>query len=258
VSPGGRDGAVPAADIGEGVGASGTAGQRPTRIGGEAIRVRPVVAVLEKRIPLGAGLGGGSSDAARTLLGLNDLWQVNWPIERIARIAGRLGSDVPFFLYGASSVCTGRGEIVRPVAKPRAARWVVLILPDLHMPTPAVYRRFDELGLGFDDEIAGEVDWNQWATLSSKELLPRVVNDLEQPAFELQPALNELRTGIEVQLGRTVRMSGSGSSLFTLFDDVNEARAAASGISEEFAVLATAVELAPDDAKDVNEGAPPA
>jgi 4-diphosphocytidyl-2-C-methyl-D-erythritol kinase len=259
VSPGsGRDGAVPTPGVGEGVGAAGTAGQRQTRIGGEADHVRPVSAVLEKQIPLGAGLGGGSSDAARTLIGLNDLWEVRWPVERLSEIAGRLGSDVPFFLYGPSSVCTGRGEVVRPVAKPRAARWVVLILPDVHMPTPAVYRRFDELKLGFDDQIAHEPDWNNWATLSSKELLPCLVNDLERPAFELKPALDELRAGIELQLGRAVRMSGSGSSLFTLYDDGDDANAAASGISENFAVRATAVELAPDDAKNLNGNAPPA
>jgi 4-diphosphocytidyl-2-C-methyl-D-erythritol kinase len=245
---------------GESAGASGgdAAGQWPRGGGGEAARrVGPVAAVLEKRIPLGAGLGGGSSDAARTLAGLNRLWQVDWPAGRLAEVAAQLGSDVPFFLHGPSSVCTGRGEVVRPVPPPSRARWAVLVLPDVHMPTPAVYRRFDELGLGFDEEIAREPDWDEWSALSAKDLLARLVNDLEAPAFALRPDLAELRRGLEVQLGRVVRMSGSGSSLFTLFDEAeaDQARAAAAGISSRPGIRALAAAVAPALPDDLNGAA---
>jgi 4-diphosphocytidyl-2-C-methyl-D-erythritol kinase len=168
-------------------------------------------------------------------------------MDALAPIAATLGSDVPFFLYGPSSVCTGRGEIVKPVPPPAVARWVVLALPDVHMPTAAVYRRFDELGLGFDEHIEGDLPgWSEWSSRKSKDLLVGLVNDLERPAFEIRKDLGTLRADIELKLGRPVRMSGSGSSLFTLYDEPGEAEAAANVISASFGVRRTlAVEMTP-------------
>lgn len=230
----------------EGVDAPGRAGSaHPAGPDPEAIRVEMIEAVLEKRIPLGAGLGGGSSDAARTLIGLNRLWRVGWPEERVSALAAGLGSDVPFFLHGPSSVCMGRGEIVCPVPPPVRAKWAVLVLPDVHMPTPDVYRRFDAMGLGFDDAMGRPPDWRRWASLPAEKFLPRLVNDLEQPAFDIQPELGTLRRAVEVALSRPVRMSGSGSSLFTLFDARGAAESAAAGVAARFGVTALAVEVAP-------------
>ena len=73
---------------------------------------------LTKCVPAGGGLGGGSSDAARVLLGLNRWWQLGWDGGRLGGVAGLLGSDVPFFIHGPSSVCTGRGEKVQPIDRP--------------------------------------------------------------------------------------------------------------------------------------------
>jgi 4-diphosphocytidyl-2C-methyl-D-erythritol kinase len=260
--------------VGERVGAvgPGAAGRPPARADGEVARVRPVGAspacdapvratpvcvtpvgaTLEKRIPLGAGLGGGSSDAARTLQGLNALWRADWPAERLAAVAAGLGSDVPFFLHGPSSVCTGRGEIVDPVPPPRLARWAVLALPGIHMPTPDVYRRFDEMDLGFDDMIERPPPWRDWASRPAEQLLPGLVNDLERPAFDLRPDLGALRRQLELAAGRPVRLSGSGSSLFTLFDDEGAARDAAAAIGARTGVRAIAAELAPDLRDDLN------
>jgi 4-diphosphocytidyl-2C-methyl-D-erythritol kinase len=231
--------------VGDGVGDVPGAVPPPDIRDGEVAGVKLVNAWLEKKIPLGAGLGGGSSDAARTLLGLNRLWTVNWPVERLAPLAAMLGSDVPFFLYGPSSICMGRGELVRPVSRPLHARWAMLVLPDIHMPTAAVYGKFDELGLGFDSDIEARIDWNEWANRSAKDLLISLVNDLERPAFEIRRDLGTLRSEIELTLGRTVRMSGSGSSLFTLFDEEQEARSAATKISARFNLRALAAEVAP-------------
>jgi 4-diphosphocytidyl-2C-methyl-D-erythritol kinase len=119
------------------------------------------------------------------------------------------------------------------------------------MPTAAVYRRFDELGLGAegrfgrDGEVADEPNWREWAALSAVPLLRRLVNDLETPAFALDPALGRLRQSTESQLGRPVRMSGSGSSLFTLFDARDEAEAAAASVGRVQGVRGSAVEVAP-------------
>jgi 4-diphosphocytidyl-2-C-methyl-D-erythritol kinase len=185
---------------------------------------------LQKRIPVGGGLGGGSSDAAGALIGFNRLWNLHWPIDRLARIGASLGSDVPFFFHGPSSVCTGRGENVRPIraAKPRFA---VLVFPDLAMSTPAVYRQFDQMKLGSIGAIEEQPDWQRWTSLTALELLPLLVNDLEVPAFMLSPQLRELRQRIETTIGRIVRMSGSGSTLFTLADHRAEADEAAAAVS---------------------------
>jgi 4-diphosphocytidyl-2-C-methyl-D-erythritol kinase len=199
---------------------------------------------LEKSIPAGGGLGGGSSDAATTLLGLKELWNAKQNIGQLSEIAAKFGSDVPFFLFGSSSICKGRGEAVRPIGVP-TSKWVTLVLPPIGMPTGDVYSRFDSLNLGNDEAIEQEPDWKQWLTLDSADLLPLLVNDLEAPAFSLRPDLADLRSSIEKTISRPVRMSGSGSSLFTLFDDRPSTVAAAEMISARHKVRALAVELAP-------------
>jgi 4-diphosphocytidyl-2-C-methyl-D-erythritol kinase len=242
---------------------------------------------LLKRIPSGAGLGGGSSDAATTLLALNKLWQLNWTASQLGNLAAQLGSDVPFFLHGPSSVCTSRGDVVAPIAIP-AAKWALLVLPAMHVSTPAVYKRFDELHLRVaglrraqssrelarrspsedtrresspatrgetirEEEVLEWDDqppWHQWAQLSARLLLPRLINDLEAPAFSWVPELGELRQRVESIVDRPVRMSGSGSSLFTLFDTRDEAEAAAHDVNVKCNIKTHAAELAPQIMED--------
>jgi 4-diphosphocytidyl-2-C-methyl-D-erythritol kinase len=203
-----------------------------------------ISAALQKRIPVGAGLGGGSSDGAFALMALDRMFGLNWSAERLAGLAARFGSDLSFFFHGPSSICTGRGEIVSPTLSPMA-RWAVLILPGIHMATPAVYRRFDEMRLGDCERITQQPDWRQWARLPALELLPRLVNDLEAPAFSLSPALMDLRERVAQALGRVVRMSGSGSSLFTLFDLQDEAEHGVDVVKNVVGVRTMAVEVCP-------------
>lgn len=214
------------------------------RVADPTRKARGVQMQLEKRIPSGGGLGGGSSDAARTLLGINQMWNLNLSVDQLSGIAASLGSDVPFFLHAASAVCTSRGEIVRPIEKPRP-KWVLLILPDYSISTPAVYRKFDELRLGESSSITNQPDWQQWADLSAGPLLAGLVNDLEAPAFALCPQLQTLHAEIQKQLSRIVRMSGSGSSLFSLFDDFAEAKSAAAHIEQCCGVKTLVTALCP-------------
>ncbi|HZL33748.1 MAG TPA: 4-(cytidine 5'-diphospho)-2-C-methyl-D-erythritol kinase [Tepidisphaeraceae bacterium] len=206
--------------------------------------VGPVRAHLQKRIPAGAGLGGGSSDGAAALLGLNALWNIRWAADHLSGFAARFGSDLPFFFFGPSSVCRGRGEIVRPIARPRP-RWALLILPPIAMPTALVYRQFDVMSLGREPDVQIEPDWNAWATLDAQTLLTQLVNDLESPAFAISPDLARLRQAVEQTVGRPVRMSGSGSSLFTLFDEEADARRASQAVEQKHGLRVEAVELAP-------------
>jgi 4-diphosphocytidyl-2-C-methyl-D-erythritol kinase len=209
---------------------------------------------LEKEIPIGAGLGGGSSDAACTLLSLNRLWTLQLPVNRLSELAAGLGSDVPFFLYPPSAVCRGRGEAIQPLPCPGKVRGILLILPRaMHMPTPAVYRRFDEMGLGTDLQTS-EQPFQSWVTLDPLSLLQQLVNDLEPPAFSIRPELGRMRADAEQTLARPVRMSGSGSSLFTLYASPSEAEAAAQKLGASIAgveVRVIATELAPHITDDL-------
>ena len=215
--------------------------------------IRPLRARLQKNIPMGAGLGGGSSDGAKALLGANELWRTGGSRQQLAEFAAQFGSDLPFFFFGPNSVCRSRGEVVEPIARP-TPRWAMLVLPEIQMPTPDVYRRFDAMSLGRLQDVQQEPQWNQWSKLGASELLRHLVNDLEAPAFAIAPQLGELREAIERELGRPVRMSGSGSSLFTLFDEEQEAREAKEKIAQvqlpkvKFVVAA----LAPDVVDDLS------
>jgi 4-diphosphocytidyl-2C-methyl-D-erythritol kinase len=216
-------------------------------------RPAAVTVTLDKRIPVGAGLGGGSADAAYALVALDQVLGAGWAAEHLSGFAARFGSDVPFFVHAAlgspSAACRGRGEIVRPVPPP-AARRALLVSPPFALSTRDVYARFDELRPGGDAplEPAAEPDWHAWAQLPARELLARLVNDLEPAAFSLRPELADLRASLEKRLGRVVRMSGSGSSLFTLFDAADEPAARRDvQACQAMGVGATVVELAPSN-----------
>lgn len=202
-----------------------------------------VDAFLNKSIPSGAGLGGGSADAARTLVALNRLHGTGLPFPALTALAARIGSDVPFFLYEPSAICRGRGEVVQKIAAP-LPKWALLILPAIHCPTPRIYQRFDEMNLGtvLDD---AEVPWENWARMEARPLLTHLVNDLEQPAFSLFSELAALRQRTEQVLDRPVRMSGSGSSLFTLFDSELECRDTLASLPGKVEAKILAVPLCP-------------
>jgi 4-diphosphocytidyl-2-C-methyl-D-erythritol kinase len=175
-------------------------------------------------------------------------------VNQLSEFAARFGSDVPFFLHGPSSVCRGRGEIIEPLPPPTdvAPRWVLLMLPAMAMPTADVYRRFDSLGLGRQRDVSEEPDWQQWNRLQSRSLLDCLVNDLEPAAFAVNPALGVLRQSAEDIIGRPVRMSGSGSSLFSLYDQPDQCAAAAMELGKSLGLLALAVELMPAFSDDCN------
>jgi len=208
---------------------------------------------LRKTIPAGGGLGGGSSDAAAILTGLRKIFGGGCSDgrgeerESLPQLAAQLGSDVPFFLDGPSAVCRGRGEIVRPVAAP-AAQWGILLMPPFGVSTPQAYRRFDDMNLGHAENLAPEPPWQSWTALPAIELMQRLVNDLEAPAFSLVPELDAVRRQCEDKLARPVRMSGSGSTLFTLYDRRDEAETASEKVQRKdlgsvVVALAPAIEL---------------
>ena len=174
-----------------------------------AARIAPDVRIfLQKEIPHGAGLGGGSSDAAATLLALDALFETQLPPADLKRIAAEIGSDVPFFLARSAAWCRGRGEIVEPCALPGALP-LLLMKPAFGVPTPWAYQRWrDSL------EIPGVLYSSQAPqTLGGISL----VNDLERPVFEKFIQLAEMKRWlIEQPEVAAALMSGSGSTMFAV------------------------------------------
>jgi 4-diphosphocytidyl-2-C-methyl-D-erythritol kinase len=162
-----------------------------------------ITIVLEKKIPHGAGLGGGSSDAASTLLGLNELFAAGLPQADLLQLAAQLGSDVPFFMVRSAAICRGRGEIVEPMSLVTKMR-LVLFKPDFAVPTPWAYGRWKE-----SKELPG-VDYSPQEFNGAQ-----FVNDLERPVFEKFVLLAHLKTWLRQQPEVAVAlMSGSGSTVF--------------------------------------------
>lgn len=160
---------------------------------------------LEKRIPHGAGLGGGSSDAASTLLGLNELFEARLEPKELMELAAQIGSDVPFFILGSAAVCRGRGEVVERVTVPGNFK-LLLVKPDFGVPTPWAYQRWKNCR-----ELPG-VDY-----IAQEFCDVRFVNDLERPVFEKFILLGYLKTWLRFQPEvETALLSGSGSTVFAV------------------------------------------
>src|SRR2546423_5171168 len=121
------------------------------------------------------------------------------------------------------------------------------------MPTPLVYTKFDEWRLGKEANLSPQPTWNQWVKISAADLLPLLVNDLETAAFAIDPQLGQVRADLESLLLRPVRMSGSGSSLFSVYDQRPEAEAAARLVTQRHNLRVLTVELAPDVSDLLNE-----
>lgn len=181
---------------------------------------------LTKYIPSGAGLGGGSSDAASVLLAVNQLTGLGYSKEQLAEVASRVGSDVPFFIYGGTCDCTGRGEFVSPLAPEEQVTLppVLLIKPPFGVETPGAYKRWQE-----SKEIPGV----HYAPQSSQA--GELVNDLERPVFEKFPFLAELKMWLlERPEVNCALMSGSGATVFAFVKDVGQMSALQSDVRQHF------------------------
>ena len=185
---------------------------------------------LEKTIPMGAGLGGGSSDAAAVLLALPVLAGRALPAGRAAAVALELGSDVPFFLHGGTALALGRGEELYPLPELPPSR-VLLIAPEIHSSTVQAYRdlsprltteSLQNKLISFQQEVWQGVD----AAASFKRsagavyvIGPAAANDFEEVVFARHPELKRVRDRLRRAGARRAAMTGSGSALFGVFDD---------------------------------------
>jgi len=169
-----------------------------------ATQTKPAVSiVLKKKIPHGAGLGGGSSDAAAVLLALNQLFATKLSREKLAKLGSTIGSDVPVFIFESAAVCTGRGEIVTP-RKLTQQLSILLVKPDFGVSTPWAYKRWQN-----SRELPG-ISYAQQDFRGQK-----LHNDLERPVFEKFIFLAQLKMWLlkQPEVGAAL-MSGSGSTVF--------------------------------------------
>jgi 4-diphosphocytidyl-2-C-methyl-D-erythritol kinase len=183
------------------------------------VRVR-----VTKRIPAQAGLGGGSADAAATLVALTRLWRLGLDVVDLARLGARLGADVPFFLAGGTALGTGRGDDVSPLTEPPPSS-VVLVMPPFGVSTPDAYRWFD-----LDGPVrrprsrrTALTSWPAWAA--------ELRNDLEPPVVRRHPAIGRVTRALKALGADHAAMSGSGSAVFGVFLDAEVAAGAQAALA---------------------------
>ena len=175
---------------------------------------------VKKRIPAGAGMGGGSSDCASTLMGLNKLWGLNWPQEKLMSIGESLGADVPFFLFGQNAFAQGTGGILMPIAGPQA--WVAVAMPPQPTSTALI---FQQPALTTDTKSLKISALSQQLSSQWPELIGR--NDLQPVAVRINPEIGKALQA----LGSGARMTGSGSAVFALFGSEEGAKQALEAVS---------------------------
>jgi len=217
----GGDAAVPTGD--------GNLVLRAARLLGEVCGVRLGAEIeLEKRIPVGRGFGGGSSDAAATLHGLSALWDLDLSGEELVHLGTQLGSDVPFFLGSPVAVMRGRGDRLASVDA-RPPWWLALAWPPYGMPTPDVYAAYDRLGDHGGVRIGGTDILDHLEGLAA-EAAAFLVNDLEAAERSIRSDGPAVRGLLERAGAPAVGMTGSGSAYFALADTEAEARRLAEAV----------------------------
>lgn len=189
----------------------------------------PAVIVLEKHIPVGAGLGGGSSDGVSTLKALNELCNLNLSTEQLTSYAEKLGSDCPFFVQNEPRLVTGRGEILTPLEEPACTalknisenyRVGITFSPDCFVSTKKAYSivpKRKKNGLGDENDERPYVPVTEAITMPVEKWRGIIVNDFEAPVFKEFPQLEKVKASLKETGAVYVSMTGSGSAIYGLF-----------------------------------------
>jgi 4-diphosphocytidyl-2-C-methyl-D-erythritol kinase len=186
--------------------------------GGTQIRLR-------KRIPVAAGLGGGSSNAATVLLGLNEIFEAQIEDRILIGWGARIGADVPFFIFKRPAWAEGKGERLGAAELP-AALWFLLLVPPFRISTAWAYTAYDGLGVDKTGPFLVKKSFKEVA-----DLLPILHNDLERVSLSKFPEIGEMKKRLQEQGAAGALMSGSGPVVFGLFDDPAGMKRAEEGLS---------------------------
>jgi 4-diphosphocytidyl-2-C-methyl-D-erythritol kinase len=193
-------------------------------------------ASIKKRIPAGAGLGGGSADAAATLVALNRLYETRYPVAVLERLGASVGADVPFCIRGGAAWGFGIGTELTPL-EPLTGLHALVVNPGIHVDTTSAYRALKARpvghGPGMNPTAAGAAILRAW-----REAAPAAVNSFEEPVFAAHRAVRELRDRLRAH-GAAAMMTGSGSTVFGVFQDAEALAAARSAMSDQPFVVVT-------------------
>ncbi|NDV47724.1 4-(cytidine 5'-diphospho)-2-C-methyl-D-erythritol kinase [Paludibacter sp. 221] len=165
---------------------------------------------LIKQVPFGAGLGGGSSDAAFMLKVLNDLFNLNLPVKKLEQFAVELGADCPFFIRNKPVFASGTGNVFSPVKLSLKDYFLILVKPDIHVSTPQAYSLITPQ--------KPETSLKELITTPMSEWRNLIVNDFEKPVFSLYPEIGEIKDNLYNLGAIYASMSGSGSSVYGIFE----------------------------------------
>lgn len=201
---------------------------------------------LAKRIPMGAGLGGGSSDAAATILGIDRLLNVGWSAAQMAEVGQELGSDVPFFFHAPTAAVAGRGEQVRAIHL-ADSRWAVLVNPGFPVETKWAYQQLSTTRqcVGPLSERCAQLESQSRTTWD--DVISLASNDFEGPVFATHPVLRQIKLDLLSRGAQLALLSGSGATVFGLFREEAGARQAAASFlgRSEFKVFITQTSVEP-------------
>lgn len=190
---------------------------------------------LTKRIPIGAGLGGGSSDAAAVLKGLAKLWSLDISNDELQTVGATLGSDVPFFFTGTTAFATGRGEILESFDL-KIPYTILLVTPKIHISTAWAY---SQLSLNPGLERPDLRTTLEEGMEDAQRLQHGISNDFEVPVFKHYPAIASIKAELLSEGAACSLMSGSGSSVFALFQDQTAAKRLAQRLSDTYVTSVT-------------------
>ena len=195
---------------------------------------------IVKRIPVSAGLGGGSSDAAATIVGLNRLLALGWSAAEMARLGQVLGSDGPFFFFAPTAQVRGRGEDVVPL-RLAGERWVVLINPGFPIETRWAYERLSATRTGMTTLAPGITNLTEKVQMTWDEVLPLMENDFEAALASTHHILDTMKRELVAHGAEVALLSGSGATVFGVFRNEGSAAQARDVLKQQYQWWTTCV-----------------
>lgn len=189
-----------------------------------SVAITPKITLI-KNIPIGAGLGGGSSDAAATLKAVNKLYNLNFSIEELKPFALELGSDVPLFLYDFPTIGKSRGEILEKSSL-QITHTIVLVNPGIHISTKDAFSKIIPKPNPFDYSTISVLDIKDWNG--------KIINDFEESVFEIYPEVKSIKNTLLEHGALFALMSGSGSTVYGIFESPEIANTAIASFSKSY------------------------
>ncbi len=185
----------------------------------------PIKITLKKNIPIGAGLGGGSSDAAAVLKTINEILELNLNKIELAAIALELGSDVPFFLKEKPAIGKSRGEILKDVDL-NIGYPILLVNPGIHVSTKEAFSQINP--------SPAEFNYDEIVKIPVQNYRNFIVNDFEQSVFKMHPEIENIKKNLYSAGAMFALMSGSGSTVYGIFENINDTKSASEQFPEDY------------------------